>query len=254
MLLLALSVSVMVGCSPSEESIKKVLKENPDIVFDLIKDNPQKFMETVQDAARKARPQQDRAAQRDPSEQIEEELKNPKNPTVEENRVLGKKDAPITIVEYTDFECPYCARGNQTMKQLKGSHGDKVRFVRKHLPLPMHPNAKSIATTYELIALQSLQKAHDFVDLAFERQRELGNPSVIEELVKKSGADLKRLKKDQANAETMKAITSRIDADIREAQNMGFQGTPGYLVNGVSVKGAYPADYFNKIIERLQQK
>lgn len=241
---------LIVGCSPKDE-VAKILKENPEIVFNLIKENPQQFMEVVQEAARKGRPQQ--AQQRDPMDQMEEDIKNPKKPSVSEGRILGNKDAVITVVEYTDFECPFCARGNQTVKQLKETHGNKVRIIRKHLPLPMHPNAKPAAITYELIARQSLEKAHKFADLAFERQRELGNSQVIEEIAKKSGADMARLKKDRANSEVMKAATEVVEGDIREAQAMGFQGTPGYLVNGVSVRGAYPLDFFNKLIERLQK-
>src|SRR5690606_11223853 len=106
--------------------------------------------------------------------------------------------APVTIVEYTDFECPYCARGAQTMKELEKKYGEKVRLTVKHLPLPFHRRAMISAQYFEAIALQDKQKAWKFKEAVFENQDGLksGGEFFLEETAKKVGADTARLKKD----------------------------------------------------------
>ena len=98
------------------------------------------------------------------------------NPVIEDSRVIvGAKNAPITIVEYSDFECPYCSRGFATVKQLLSEYKGQIRFVFKHLPLDFHPLAKPAALYYEAIALQSHEKAIKFHDKIFENQNVFKN-------------------------------------------------------------------------------
>lgn len=245
--------ALMVACNPSKESLKKLLVENPDIVFDVIKEHPAKFLEVVNEAAREAQVKQRENAEKEEQNKLEEEFKNPKTPVIDEKRaILGNKDAVITIVEYSDFECPYCTRGYNTMKEVKEKYGDKVRLLYKHLPLDFHPKAMPAAKYFEAIALQDTAKAYKFHDELFENQdklREQGE-KFFEATAKKVGADMAKLKKDLNGEEVKK----RIEADIAEARKYDFSGTPGFLVNGISVRGAYPADHFSKIIDRLLAK
>ena len=93
----------------------------------------------------------------------EAEFKDPKQPVLSLDRVYwGQSDAPITIVEYSDFECPYCARGYRTIKDLMAEYGDSVRLLYKHLPLEMHEEALPAALYFEAIALQSDDAARRF--------------------------------------------------------------------------------------------
>ena len=73
---------------------------------------------------------------------MEEEFKNPKKPEIGDNRVIfGTKGAPITIVEYSDFQCPYCSKGYNTIKEVMAEYKGKVQVIYKHLPLDFHPEA-----------------------------------------------------------------------------------------------------------------
>jgi protein-disulfide isomerase len=162
--------------------------------------------------------------------------------------VRGDAKAPITIVEYSDFQCPFCARGSKTSEEVRQKYGAKVRLVFKHEPTNQrHPEAFPAAAWMEAVALQSREKAWLFHDKLFENQDKLGD-EFYRKTVKELGLDLAKAAKDRDSD----AIKEKIAADVRESHEFGFQGTPGFLINGVPLRGAYPASEFDKIIERLK--
>jgi protein-disulfide isomerase len=241
---------IATGCAPSAPQIKKVLEDNPDILYSVIQKDPRKFLEVVNDAAQKARAAEEAKFAEDEAKAREEEFKNPKQPEVTPDRAIaGKKDAPVTIVEYSDFQCPFCKRGAQTMERVLKEFDGKVRVVFKNFPIErIHPLAMPASKMYEAISLQDNDKAIKFKNLVFERQEELnkGGEKFLAEVAKKVGADVAKAKKD-AEGEVVK---KRLDADRAEAEKFGFSGTPGYLVNGVSLKGAYPFEEFKTLIDK----
>lgn len=244
----AVAVLLATGCT-SKQQIEKAIEDNPEIVFNAIKKNPKKFVEVVNEAVRTAQESAREDEQKEEATRLEEEFKNPKKPVVEDGRVIfGKKDAPVTIVEYSDFQCPYCSRGYQTVKEVEKMYPEKVRIVFKHLPLDFHPMAMPAAKYFEAIAMQDHKKAEKFHDEVFTNQKELNQDGekFLKNVAKKVGADLKKIEKD-LNSES---IAKRIAADMEEAKKFDFSGTPGFLINGVSLKGAYPPPEFKKIIDR----
>jgi len=248
LLLAVLALAMAAGCT-GKQQVEKAIEDNPDIVFNAIKKNPKRFVEVVNEAVRTAQETAREDEAKEEQTRLEEEFKNPKQAAVESGRVIfGKADAPITIIEYSDFQCPYCARGYQTVKEVMKEYGDKVRVVFKHLPLDFHPMAMPAAKYFEAIAMQDHKKAEKFHDAIFESQKELNQDGekFLKNAAKKVGADLKKLEKD-LNSES---VAKRISADMEEAKKFDFSGTPGFLINGVSLKGAYPAPEFKKIIDR----
>lgn len=238
-----------VGCTPSASQLKKTIEENPDIVFAAIEKDPAGFMKVVQEASMNARKVQAEAQAKAEKEAMDKEFKDPKKPKIDESRaIFGPKSAEITIVEYSDFQCPYCTRGYNTMKEVREKYGDKVRVHYKHLPLDFHPEAMPAAKYFEAIALQSTDKAEKFHDLIFENQGELksGKEDFLKKMAKKVGANMSKVAKALKGDE----VSRRVKEDMDEAKKYGFSGTPGFLVNGVSVKGAYPLSHFEKIIDR----
>jgi protein-disulfide isomerase len=239
---------MLAGCS-SKSQIEKTLKENPEILFNTIKENPKKFLDTVNEAVRVAQEGARDEERKSEEGRMEAEFKNPKTPVItEKDAIFGNVKAPVTIVVYSDFECPYCGRGYATIKQVQKEYGDKVRVVSKQLPLDIHPMAMPAAKYFEAILLQDVKKAEKFHDLVYEGQKELrdGREKFLKEMAKKAGANLAKVEKD-LNSE---AVTAKIKSDMDEAQKYEFSGTPGYLINGVSIKGAYPFPEFKKIIDR----
>jgi protein-disulfide isomerase len=242
---------VVAGCAPSAPQLKKIMEENPDILYGVIQKDPKKFLDVVNDAAQKARAAEESKFAEDEAKAREEEFKNPKKPELGGDRAFAGTDgAPVTIVEYSDFQCPYCRRGHDTMKQVLEKYAGKVKVIFKDMPIErIHPLARPGADMYEAIALQDKAKATKFKDYVFDNQDQLNKegPKFYEEVAKKVGANVAKAKKDAAGDEVKK----RIEADKAEGEKFGFTGTPGYLVNGISLKGAYPFEEFEKIIDKL---
>jgi protein-disulfide isomerase len=230
------------------DDLKKMMEEHPEILVGAIEKNPAKVMEALQRASQEAeRTAQDRFAEQEKA-QMEGELKNPKVPEIAPGRAVQNENGKVTIVEYSDFQCPYCQRGYLTVEEVLRKYGDKVRFVFKHLPLDFHPMAMPAAKRFEAIALQSHDKAYRFHDEVFKAQQRLGDggEKFLDDIARKLGVDMARMKKD-INSEK---VTQIIESDMAEARKFEFSGTPGFLVGGVSLKGAYPAAKFEEIIDR----
>lgn len=248
--------AIFISSCSTEKSFKrkliKTLNENPDIVFNTIKENPDRFMQTVQTAAQEAKSKMAQRQKETEIAKIDEMIKNPLSPKItDKSYYRGVQDAPITIVEYSDFECPFCSRGKDTVTQLLKKYPGKIRFIYKHLPLSFHPNAMISAKYFEAIALQSTKKAFEFHDLIFENQSKLkSGEAYLTTLAKKLDIDLKRLKKDIKSDE----IKNKIEEHIAEARKFNIQGTPGFIINGIAVRGAYPAEYFDELIDKLIAK
>lgn len=248
-LVLVSCIGLLASCS---ELVKKTIQDNPEIVFEAIKKDPAGFMEVVRTAAMESQKVEQENQAKKEMEARENEFKNPKTPEITANRaVMGDKSATVTIVEYSDFQCPFCSRGAKTVGDVMKAYPGKVKLLFKHLPLEgKHPNARRGSEYFEAIALQDVNKAYKFKTLVFENQNDTYGDAekLYQKLAKKVGADTGKLAADLKSKAS--DIAKIIDADIAEASKFGFNGTPGYLINGVSLKGAYPLDEFKKIIDR----
>jgi len=158
---------------------------------------------------------------------------------------IGKANAPVTIIEFSDFECPFCERFySQTYKQVKTNYVDtgKVRIVFKHFPLPFHASAQKAAEATECAREQS--KFWEMHDKLFENQ----NAIAIANL--KSYAVALGLDASKFNTclDTGK-YASRVQKDASDGSAAGVSGTPSFFINGKSVVGAQPYSVFQQAIE-----
>lgn len=248
-LFISILIAVAVGCAPNTAQLKKAIENDPSIVFAAIEKDPAKFIEVVNKAAQEAQKGQATKAQEDEKKSRDEEFKNPLKPAIDENRAMhGPKDAKVTIVEYTDFECPYCSRGFQTIKQVLKQYPKEVRVLIKHLPLDFHPKALPAAKYYEALRMQSNELALKFHDELFTNQETMKSKGeeYMKSVAKKIGANMQQLSKNISDDK----IQQIINADIEEAKKFGISGTPGFIISGVSLKGAYPVEEFQKIIDK----
>jgi protein-disulfide isomerase len=154
----------------------------------------------------------------------------------------GPADAPVTIVEFSDFQCPYCARIEPVLAQVRKKYGDKIRWVFKQLPLPMHPNARRAAEASLCAADQG--KFWELHDWMFAHQDELTEESLKTE-AKALGMDADKF----GACLDGKTKSKQVVADMGEAQRVGVNGTPGFLVNGRLLVGAQPLNAFTDIID-----
>ncbi len=161
----------------------------------------------------------------------------------------GPKDAKVTIVEYSDFQCPFCTKGYTTLEnEVLPAYKDKVRFCYKHLPLPFHPWAEPAAIAMECMKAQSPDAAWNVYKGYFEKQKEVTPANVKEKALEFAAAD----KIDKAKFDKCydgKETEAKVKADKAEATSLGLTGTPSFVINGRMVKGAQPAANFKAVID-----
>lgn len=164
-----------------------------------------------------------------PAEELED-LALPVDP--EQDRIRGPREAAVTLVEYGDFECPYCGRAEPIVRELLADFGD-LRYVWRHLPLTdVHPHAKLAAHASEAAAAQgAFWELHDVL---LEHQGELGTPDLID-YAEQLGLDADRFADDLAR----RVGSARIARDVESADLSGVSGTPAFFVNGRRHHGAY---------------
>ena len=238
------------ACTPSADQMKKLMEDNPDILYGAIKKDPKKFLDVLDEAVKNARQQAQVDAAKAEQDKRQEEFKNPKKPAIHDKiAVMGKKDAPIVLVEYSDFECPFCAKGYQTVMKVKEEYGDKV-FVYLQTPA-FRLSPQKLAqrrNTMKPLLFKVVKKLISFMTKFLKTKMDfvLTGVKFMDKLAKDLGVNMAKLKKDLKSD----AVKKRVDEDIAEARKFGFSGTPGFLINGVSLKGAYPFEEFKKIIDQ----
>ena len=157
----------------------------------------------------------------------------------------GPKDALVTIVEFSEFQCPFCARVLPTMKQIEDTYGDKVRVVWRNNPLGFHNNAgPAAAVAMEAFAQGGNDKFWEVHDVLFQNQKALGRPQ-LEEYAKTAGLDVEKVKKALDDGTHAKAISD----DQAIASTFGARGTPYFFVNGRQLRGAQPFNAFKTVID-----
>src|SRR5215217_400014 len=155
----------------------------------------------------------------------------------------GPKDAPVTLVKYGDYECPYCGEARPVLKELQERVGEQVRFIFRHFPLDSaHPRARRAAQAAEAAASQG--RFWEMHDLLYERQDELGEEDLTR-YAAELGLDPRRFEDDLTNDDH----TWRIEEDRLGGERAGVRGTPTLFVNGVRYVGHMDLDGLLEAVE-----
>ncbi len=161
----------------------------------------------------------------------------------------GPGNAKVTIVEYSDFQCPFCSRGYQTMEnQVLKDYGDKVKFVYKNFPLPMHPWAQDAAVASECAKQQKPEAFWTLYNFYFSNQRDITPQNLKDkslEALKDSGVDAAQFTDCVDNKKTLELVKQ----EQQEGQSVGVNGTPAFIINGRLISGAQPYDNFKAVID-----
>jgi len=160
----------------------------------------------------------------------------------EHNPAVGPVDAPVTLVEYTDFQCPYCARAQGVLKDVTARYDGVLRHVFKNLPLPMHNNARVAAESSLCAADQG--KFWELHDWMFANGSALSREAIVAQAVE--------LGMDEAKLNACldeKTHGADVDDDMAEAHSLGINGTPGFMINGRLINGARPVEDFMQVID-----
>ncbi len=159
----------------------------------------------------------------------------------------GSKQPKVTIVEYSDFQCPYCSRARETVDTLLKQYGNDVELAYKHNPLPFHNNAMPAALAAE--AAREQGKFWEMHDKLFSNQTHLDRAD-LDKYAQDIGLNMGKYK-ESMDKESGKA---RIKADMAEAEKFGARGTPNFFINGRNFRGAQPLDAFKGVIDEEAKK
>lgn len=161
--------------------------------------------------------------------------------------IRGDQNAPVTIVAFSDFQCPFCNRVNPTLTKLLEAYPGKVRLAFKHMPLRIHPDAPAAHAAAEAARRQG--KFWEMYDKIFANQREL-TPEKFKQYAAELNLDAAQFEKDQNDP----AVKAKIDADLKEAEKLGVAGTPAFFINGKYLSGAQPYENFKKLVDEALAK
>jgi len=154
----------------------------------------------------------------------------------------GGKDAKVVIYEFSDFQCPFCARGHEVVKQIRTEYADKVKIVFRHFPLSFHPEAAPSAIAS--MCAHNQGKFWEMHDLMFENQSALSTES-YKKWAKDLSLDMAAFDKCFEGKETQ----ATLDADIKASEQVGVNSTPTFFINGKKISGALPFGQFKAIID-----
>lgn len=196
-----------------EAQVLEVIRKNPQVIIDAVQQYQQSQQESQQQEQEKA------------ANDFREKLTGDPKAVIGDSPVMGSEDYQVVMIEFSDFECPFCAQAHGTIKEFMEKNGDKVTLAYKHLPLEqIHPQA--IPAAQASWAAQQQGKFWEYHDRLFENQNRLGDALYLE-IAKDLGLDLEKFEADKA------ASQEPIQADLALAQQLGLNGTPFFILTSV---------------------
>ncbi len=240
--LLAIAITVS-GCAASGQSgsSKPASPELKAQILQVMRENPQVIVESVQ-AYQQQQQQQLQQARRSFLQQM---LTNP-GAVIGDSPATGAADRKIVLVEFSDFQCPFCAKAHKTVKQFMDKYKDKVTLTYKHLPLTqIHPEALPAAKAAWAAGQQG--KFWEYHEALFSQQEKLGEPLYVA-TAEGLKLDMARFNKDRSGA----AAEAAIQKDIQLAESLGINGTPFFTLNGETLSGAIELPDMEKALERVR--
>ena len=210
------------------ELLRETLQKNPDLLLSVLRENSEAVLDIAQEGSNQ-----------------------PKEVDIKDRPFRGAADAPVTIVAYSDFTCPYCQQAAGTMEKVLKENQGKIKYVFKHFPLETTGAARLAAEYHVAAARQDPELAWKFYDLLFARRADVlkdGEPAIVN-AAKDAGLHMKKLAADVKR----KDVRAEVDADIAEGQRIGVQGTPYFLINNLVARGALASDLFKEAINMAWQ-
>ncbi|MCL1473979.1 DsbA family protein [Argonema antarcticum] len=212
-----------------EEQVLQILRQHPEVILESV----QAYQE-----------QQQKQIQQTRQAFVEQIKTNPKA-VIGESPTTGASEPKIVLLEFSDFECPYCSKANTTLKQFIAKHQDEVTLVYKHFPLiSIHPEAMSAAKAAWAAGQQG--KFWEYHDALFTQQDKLGEALYLD-IAQNMNLDLDKFDRDRNLADTA------IQKDMQLAERLGLSGTPFFVMNGEIFSGAVQLSDMENILARVSK-
>jgi protein-disulfide isomerase len=233
---------VFIGCSPAQSANNPVDPKLKEQVLQIIRENPQAILESVQ-----AYQQQQQEALKAARQSFFDQMKSSPKSVIGDSPSMGSASQQIVLLEFSDFQCPFCAKAHDTVKQFMAKHQDKVTLAYKHFPLTrIHPQALPAAKA--AWAAQQQGKFWEYYNALFDGQKQLGEEFYA------SIAQKLNLKLDKFNSDrNSPAAEAAIQKDLQLAQSLGIEGTPFFIMNGKTFSGAIELAEMESILASISK-
>ena len=225
----------------TEDQLRRMLEAHPDILLGVLQKHSEELLDLVQSGAtsrrNKAIVNEWRRSLKQPAPNVE----------LRGRYIKGPEKAPLTIIAYSDFTCPFCQKGANTIRRILKERKDQVRYVFKAYPLDSKGFGRLAAAYFLAAGLQSEAKAWKLHDLLFSSRAELvqDGEKTLKKMAAEAGLDLNRLADDIKSAR----VNEMLDTDYAEGARLNLEGTPTYFINQLAVHGALAPELFDKAIE-----
>ena len=228
-----------------QKMIEKTLREHPEIVLDVLRSNSEAVLDIAQQGS-------DVRRKRNLEIQWREDMKTKKEVKLTGRPVFGSPDAKVRIVAFTDFTCHYCELASKTVDTLLDRYGNNVNLTVKILPLDEKGPGGKAALYFVALAQQNQEAARLFYKKMFANREQLlaEGEEFVKRVVKEIGVDMKKLVRDARSRKILDIM--REDQD--DAQKLGVEGTPHFLVNNLVVRGALPLEMFSVAVDMALKK
>jgi protein-disulfide isomerase len=211
-------------------------------VLQIIRENPEVILEAVRAYQKKQQDQQKQTRQA-----FLQQFKINPAKVIGQSPQKGASKARILLVEFSDFQCPFCAKANETLRQFMQKHGNSVTLVYKHLPLTsIHPEALPAAKAAWAAGQQ--EKFWEFHDALFDQQKQLGD-AFYQKTAQSLGLDMAKFERDR----TSQAAAAAIEQDLTMAEKLGIDGTPFFIMNGEVFAGAIELSDLETALTKAKQ-
>ncbi|MFQ5514706.1 MAG: thioredoxin domain-containing protein [Myxococcota bacterium] len=155
----------------------------------------------------------------------------------------GPEDAPVTLIEFSDYQCPFCRRAEPTVAQVLERYGDRVRFIFRHYPLEFHDRARPAAEAAACAEDQG--RFWEYHERLFAAEGVLSDAD-LERIAKETDLDLEAFRSCLSEHHALE----RVNQDVEEGTQAGVNGTPAFFINGIPLSGAQPLEAFTRLIDR----
>ena len=235
----------LVSCSMPPSKADNSKPSDSDLeakVLEVIRKNPQVLVESLQAYQQKQADQQQQA-----QKAFLEQMKSNPKAVIGDSPTTGAKEQKIVLLEFSDFQCPYCSKAHQTLKQFMTTRQNQVTLVYKHLPLTqIHPEAMPSAKAAWAAGQQG--KFWEFHDALFENQQKLGEPLYVA-TAQALNLDLKRFDQDRNG----QAASAAIQKDVEMAEKLGVTGTPFVIMNDQVISSGVELDNLEAALKQVSK-
>ncbi len=209
-------------------------------VLEILRENPEVILESVQ-----AYQQQQQQSQQDSRNEVVQQMRQSPAEFIGDSPQKGAEAQEIVMLEFSDFQCPFCARASGTVTEFIEKHGDRVTLVFKHLPLvSIHPQALPAARASW--AAQQQGQFWEYRRALFENQDRLGDALYVE-LAQELNLDMEQFEGDR----TSDASITAVQTDLELADQLGLTGTPAFFINGEAFTGAVSLEEMESVLEQV---